>query len=591
MEKLIIASRGDGLGERILAILNALYLSKCANYKFGFIWPDHFLTYNNNSNNKILFAISDLQKEEFMFDKIFIEKYSYKNKLRLPNGEMYLGGEGFFLKNDKLSLEEFKNGKYFQYDWGLVCNQFDLTNIFTDLNSEDYYSYLPIAWNCVKFSKEIQTSLTYADRISELVLNKDYIAIHIRSGDIIYGKDRIWNYFGLKKALSIHLVIEIINKEVEPSKTIVIFSDDLESALSLKAYFKDRIIYLVDDLIDEKLTSTQRSFFEINLMSNAICIYSSGNSGFSLLASRIKNTKLISVYSLFDDSNKREIILKYIEDIKLSNYQKAFSYLHVFVSLRNSKDFSFLENIINKILQLDNMNKTYDILYMDLLIEQKKYLCVDMMLRDIISNQEEIFFKCLTLFNFYNYTFLYNFFIKKIFTIQEILQYPNIYYVVYRLSSEYKHNKYFLNIFNGMSEKINLVLDFHNVLNKICFKKKGAVASVKLGLRYRLGFVILSSRKNFTHLVLLPISLFAVVMAYKYEKKYRIKNNIILESGPENIFYDYEDSKKTKMHLCYKLGNVVLNSHKDWKKGGYFKLFFKIYKVWRKHNQRINNGN
>ncbi|EGM2781216.1 sugar transferase, partial [Campylobacter jejuni] len=126
MEKLIIASRGDGLGERILAILNALYLSKCANYKFGFIWPDHFLTYNNNSNNKILFAISDLQKEEFMFDKIFIEKYSYKNKLRLPNGEMYLGGEGFFLKNDKLSLEEFKNGKYFQYDWGLVCNQFDL---------------------------------------------------------------------------------------------------------------------------------------------------------------------------------------------------------------------------------------------------------------------------------------------------------------------------------------------------------------------------------------------------------------------------------------------------------------------------------
>ncbi|EPF0473568.1 hypothetical protein ACSM7S_001972, partial [Campylobacter coli] len=51
---LFIAARGDAFGSRIMALLNAIWLSKKLNCKFGFVWPNAFNVLGVKKNENVI---------------------------------------------------------------------------------------------------------------------------------------------------------------------------------------------------------------------------------------------------------------------------------------------------------------------------------------------------------------------------------------------------------------------------------------------------------------------------------------------------------------------------------------------------------
>ena len=92
--RLIIAARSDGIGARMITLLNTIYLSNLLGEqtKFGFVWKDDFLSNNLNplrnkneiEGNKI--AGLGLEGEEAIFTQEFIQQFSYTNSLGVYNG-------------------------------------------------------------------------------------------------------------------------------------------------------------------------------------------------------------------------------------------------------------------------------------------------------------------------------------------------------------------------------------------------------------------------------------------------------------------------------------------------------------------------
>lgn len=73
MSKIIFANRYDGLGERLRAILNALYLSQKLNLEFKFYWRILEASSDNIDGNKLSPIFVPDKKD--IFNDEFIEKF------------------------------------------------------------------------------------------------------------------------------------------------------------------------------------------------------------------------------------------------------------------------------------------------------------------------------------------------------------------------------------------------------------------------------------------------------------------------------------------------------------------------------------
>ncbi|EAI2146420.1 hypothetical protein EKP35_07075, partial [Campylobacter lari] len=75
MDKIIVANRYDGLGERFLAFINAIYLSDLYNCNFKFIWNSMDETNLDLNAEGVVFP--SVPPKEFFFSEKFILNYYY----------------------------------------------------------------------------------------------------------------------------------------------------------------------------------------------------------------------------------------------------------------------------------------------------------------------------------------------------------------------------------------------------------------------------------------------------------------------------------------------------------------------------------
>ncbi|HDZ5085569.1 TPA: hypothetical protein RTH03_000862 [Campylobacter jejuni] len=108
--------------------------------------------------------------------------------------------------------------------------------------------------------------------------------------------------------------------------------------------------------------------------------------------------------------------------------------------------------------------------------------------------------------------------------------------------------------------------------SKLQFVSKpiGAVCLVKNYLSYKLGIVMIENSKSLKGYLKMPFKLYKI----SKEHKKLSKNQSRLED-----FGDYQEALKYKNHLSYKLGNALINAHKNWYKGGYVKFYLEILKI------------
>lgn len=149
-KKLILASRDDGLGERLRAILNALYLCKHLGFEFGFVWHPLKASPDKISDNKLAPII--VPKQEEIFSQEFIKKYSYNGIFENSVDEF-----GKFKRKNLQNLIKTpaSNPPYH-------ATQKRLDTIFKDIDEKEYKMSLIKIWEELDFSDKVKQILLKA---------------------------------------------------------------------------------------------------------------------------------------------------------------------------------------------------------------------------------------------------------------------------------------------------------------------------------------------------------------------------------------------------------------------------------------------
>ncbi|HDX3452110.1 TPA: hypothetical protein ROD35_001100 [Campylobacter coli] len=603
MDRMIIASRKDALGERMLAFLNAMYLSEKLGLKFYFLWDVIQMTTMEND-----LSFPNIECKEYFFKPEFIEKYFYYKEVKYPSYSIWWS-------NPKMIIENIKNNKY--------CNSLD-TSLFDfqgnfilhQVNGVDNLEYAKIIqkkWREIDFADHINNAIDCADRLKLL---GDYVVFHIRSADIVKQKNGIAMYLCYSKGMTIFIIIRLILECLKKYKVIII-GDDFSLNYEIQKYCtkatKKQDIYISEDFIIDKLDKTQRMFFDITLMANSKKLYLSGNSGFSNLAYLIGNCERICVYDLYSTEEKYNIIKNNLKIFNFDKYQKSFAFVHLYIYGKELK-LPLSEQICNmqEAINIRDEAFVFKVFYIDLLLQDGQYDIAEKFISSII-NTIDVFFENL-LYNGWSgpQYFLYDFVFLNYLNIKDIERYPNLYcityYLIYRLLIvDHKRLKNEIEIFlrcNYFNKELLLKCPFlHNSdkvvhlleneiiksINNYTIQVKSAKDRIRNHLAYKLGLAYSIYSKGIFSKLMLPIILIYIVKEHKRNKI--IQKKISSENPTMSLpclknYSDYKESLLEKNSFNYKLGEIIINGHKNWYKGGYIKMFFDIYRLKSKQNLR-----
>lgn len=311
---LIIAGRDDGFGERMRALLNALYISKKFGFKFGFVWRD-INNIQNLLDGKVLIPWANLPTREYLFDQDFIKSY-YRQDIEFAYETPVLWS---------LYRQSIKNilKKPYEKEWGWYSTQGDLSEYFTDVDEGEYRTELVSCWKQIDFSSHVKKIFEKAH--SKFLDIGKFVAIHIRTGEVIH--DEFYRnilYHCRYKIFPYPFALEIALKEIKKGHRVIFFGDDLNLIQNLKEYCSfnkqaQENIFSIDDIIafEQLDNGYDRLLFELVLMSKSEYIFGSGTTGFSRCASWIENKIFINIFDHLSLIEQYEIILKYIDIEKI----------------------------------------------------------------------------------------------------------------------------------------------------------------------------------------------------------------------------------------------------------------------------------
>ncbi|MFG5113726.1 hypothetical protein O8I40_06900, partial [Campylobacter lari] len=475
-----------------------------------------------------------LSNEKYIFSQEFIDEYSYTDKIESNRG---------ILRN--INIEELQTTP-FDHVWGWYISQNTSQIVFSN-QYEKFAAEYPRLWSKIKFSPRIQEIIKLSNNTAKEAFDNSFIAIHIRSGDIVY--DERINSCGIEwhKAMPVEIAMELIEKNKKENKNIVLFGDDLSELRALKQYYH---VSIIEDFIQE-LTGIDRIIFEINFMSKAEVIYS-GHSSFARVASYIGLGKEPTFYyKYFGRFQTYTIIKKRINDNRciVHNLQKSYSYYFLFrLGYAIKKDFQELLDWLRLAWKYNHKNELYalGIVFFSILSnrtqEAEKMICNHSIGEHFLNN-------------FYKQCFFQKIFNNKI-NVSMITRkrYPNLFCFL---------NKYYP-IFGAI------------------YTHSGTLR-VKNHLSYKLGMTFLNNSKTFIDYIKLPFLLFEVTRQHKKEKqefKTQAKDhNLSPALPPLEECLDYKEVLKIQNGLPYKIGISLIKANKEWYKGGYIKFWYNLYQL------------
>ncbi|EPX8748455.1 hypothetical protein ACW2Q5_001780 [Campylobacter coli] len=624
---LFIAARGDAFGSRIMALLNAIWLSKKLNCKFGFVWPNAFNVLGVKKNENVI--ISSVLPEQSIFTKKFVSGYSYTKLLKSHPGSIFQ-----YKAANKMSIDRLLEKPY-SHDFGwYVAGGF--IDIYLDgLQDGEYLTGLRNAWREIQFlpdfNNSIQKGLDEAEKLGE------FVSIHIRCADLCYSDYRfnmIRNY-KFKHIVTVEMALAIIDYELN-HQNVLICGDDLALLDSLKKHYNQQPrkfkLYSMNDFVNKYTfkTNIEQMFFELYFRSKSSVIYST-KSTFGILPYLISNDSCLKhIYEFYNKRTYYEYIKNNIGKITVHDYQLAASYFVLFImGIEIEVDINELYIYIRKSLSHDKLNITYQLFLFFTLLKKKKnyqaekYICFlfkkypksifsfiqkeplnvyKNIINEIMSLQEKK----------YNFSFLfasavyshhkdyensllcYN---KIIGNIElEIFSYliPNLLENLHVIKNKDEKCKFLDRVYNSLS-KANCTTQLNQLQSKLSFQTKYGTAKIRIQnqLSYKLGQAMIVNSKSFLGYLIMPMALLSIMISHKQEQKIyqeKIKKNPSLKLPPLESYPDYKEALKFKNHLSYKLGEALIQANKTWYKGGYVKMLFEIGKLKQKIKKE-NNGN
>jgi len=326
---LFFANRVDGFGMRISAVLSAMIYAKNYGSGFKFSWfnrdTDTYL--NHHMSNKV----EDVFDEEFISEHI-IEK-SYIDSLNLINASQY---------SEELNNELFE---------GYLC---DYSNRNDFKNSDNSFSYRD-AFNSIGFSE----SLLEAKRLAETIdLGKKTVAIHLRSGDIVYEGYRLFHSFHYKVTPA-YVIPVLIEKYKNDGYEVILIGQEESFCQYLS---KEYSVKYSEDLINKHFNKTQQGMFDITLFARMSLIISMG-SAFTEVATLINGSKtqqyfnVLSFDEIKDGFEKFENSIGSLESSVITDLYKSFSYINFYRKYQNQLSVEKKVEILDKCISLEPDNQ------------------------------------------------------------------------------------------------------------------------------------------------------------------------------------------------------------------------------------------
>lgn len=324
------ADRKDGLGERLKAILNAMVLADfyCGSFKFS--WQ---VEANLASSHVI-------GEPDTIFSNTFLRNHLVNDK---PSETYDL--------NSKATTEE----PYFEPGSVVKVTQNNFLTLLPALKKKISTSSFRKCFFKVGFSKEVNNAIEFANKVD---LNSETASIHLRAGDIIYGRYRYDDRY-TNKVISFAQADYIMSELKKLGVQTVLFGENIDICRLLAD--KHDGVFMGDFGEVENFSRVQLAFFDIVLMSRTNQIFA-GKSGFSQLAELVGNTKITSPNKSFSQLALSEYLFYSIttQELDVDRYQRAFSCWHCVFNYKEYLGTSRAIDLMKIAIELDSCNVFYE---------------------------------------------------------------------------------------------------------------------------------------------------------------------------------------------------------------------------------------
>lgn len=361
--KLIAATRDDGLGGRLLAMVNAKALADATGHRFGFTWK-------RAVSDKTFHIVDTVDK---IFNPEFIEKHWLGEKIRETDLEVLKKG-----KFTRASLDASAGRSFFR---GWLCNDFNVLESFRDKGKR------------IATSETIRT-LGFAEPVNHALhaaqscqFPGQMAGLHLRSGDIVRGKYRsMLNFNGkvIPSTLAKAIVAELASQGIA---TLLVGQD----RATLDYLRSETGALLTDDFgANEFEDETLRAFFEMGLLARCQRIYA-GSSVFASVSSVMSGIPCTRTTALFSPPLAAQLMLEELErhESDYHPFEAAFGYLSAFLNIEDDISPAQARDILGKGYALDPENDAYALKIVASYFREKDYASGEAILKSRMTAQFE----------------------------------------------------------------------------------------------------------------------------------------------------------------------------------------------------------
>ncbi len=305
-EKVFLARRNDGLGERLNAILNALWLSEIYGCGFRFTWSKRF-------QDDPLHAIVPV---EDMFSAEFIDRYFVPESDVAGNWEI-VGPER--------SYEEIA---WRLSDTGMVsAPRVHLSELMKTFIGMDDREGLKRAFARIGFSDHVRAAI---DLAYDVEIAPDASALHLRSGDVFFGEYRKLLHYTYK-GITLPIAKNIILNQQEKGRCVYIFGQDNEAIAYLSAETSAVDTNTINQRELEGMSRVQKAMYDLVLLSRFRTIVG-GSSGFSRQAGWIGGSDVFRPPQIFNADTQHALSVMDLAENKdvYHPLQTAFAYWYAY---------------------------------------------------------------------------------------------------------------------------------------------------------------------------------------------------------------------------------------------------------------------
>lgn len=388
----VVALRGDGLCERLNAIICGYFLASVHDLEFRFLWPD--LSYLRQ-RFQIDFAQGHSVPEttaQLLSTQLITNHQIEENLLLTPMGGWVDANQlvrPFILDDfDKLNNEASISRPCWLAPWRYSHELVDA------VGQKAFQTF----FRDTLFSNKIKSHL---QKIDDLGLLDARVALHVRGGDVVYNDARHTHTFGRVKTLSLAVAEALCDHFTSLGKTVLLFGAT-QNDLELLAHNRPGVL-IVNELGLGEADHTAEVIRDVWLMSSCEKIVSAEDTGVTKLASAVGRAELVPYADVFPPAEEYQLSLELVNSGRNKEFhvlQQAFIHHAMFVTAPPEVTLPMLLRHVEDAHACDPENVQYLVLCLVLAYavqDRTKAETYSVGLSDVLSVPKEIVFNDLRL--------------------------------------------------------------------------------------------------------------------------------------------------------------------------------------------------